>query len=315
MAGHGSAVCKAGVPKCVGCGGDHEAWSRTCPTFLSERERLKEHVLGRPPKENVSQGDSRREVPGSLKPPVMEGTSVLSSSYRDALVGGTVQSRSPVNLDSSLRDIMHISVRDFISLYGERVPQPVNHFSTQTGEVRITSDKSVQTDPVANFVKSPSVLMPDNQSGHTTDKSTQADLEEGLPASGAASPADHSGEITGPDVSGEQPVPDTGDAAQLERSASAPPKGRSLRKEQSAALSQHPQIATLHLCLRHTRHRHRRHKHRHQKQMAWVAQFQSPVKLNEDFPLVQAQERHPPTRHEETTKPDFLFLDTKGKKI
>ena len=101
---------------------------------------------------------------------------------------------------------------------------------------------------MANFVISPSVPKPGNQCGHTTDNGTQTDLEEGLLASGAASPVDPSGESTGPDVSGEQPVSDSGDAAQagggrtklqkrdLERSSSAPPKGRSSLKEQSAAL-------------------------------------------------------------------------------
>ena len=40
--GHSSKSCEESELKCAGCDGNHEAWSRSCPTLLAERQKLRD---------------------------------------------------------------------------------------------------------------------------------------------------------------------------------------------------------------------------------------------------------------------------------
>ena len=170
---HGSGTCKS-VAKCASCGGDHEAWSRTCPKFLSEREKLKAKVLGTTTKDITTPPNTQGESSGPVEPPVEKRTP-RNSSYRDALVGNHKQARPSPSLESPMRDVMHLSVLDFISLLDKRPTQHASHLGTQTTETRATADKGVQVDLTETHASPKAALQSHNQEMNTVDIGIQTD--------------------------------------------------------------------------------------------------------------------------------------------
>ena len=102
VVGHSSGACDANVPKCTACGGEHEAWSRKCPTFLSKRESLKNKALGKSPTESTPQAGSHGKASGSQDPTVVGTVHTRSSSYRDAVLREPGQAQPSVSLNSRM---------------------------------------------------------------------------------------------------------------------------------------------------------------------------------------------------------------------
>ena len=129
--GHNSKTCEADKPKCAGCGGEHEAWSRHCPK-LNEAKK--------------AQGKKAPPPPGPAQVTAPKAPSVPNPSpYRDALVGAqltpppTENPPQPPSMDSAISQFSDLSLRQFLAMIAELLPR-----SKSVG-CADKADKSVQT--------------------------------------------------------------------------------------------------------------------------------------------------------------------------
>ena len=144
--GHSSAACEAAKPKCAGCGNEHEAWSRSCPK-LTEAKQAQKKKTPAPPKS----APAPTPTPSGPKPPPNR------SPYRDALMGAQQNvpltenaNRSPTpesnpNLNVSIGALMHLSLRELLSLITSTLPFIPNQ-TTAYATTEMTAEKSTQTE-------------------------------------------------------------------------------------------------------------------------------------------------------------------------
>ena len=156
--GHSSSACQAESAKCASCKGDHEVWSRTCPKFLSEREKLKARDQE---KASRLSGHPLKGSQSALYPKDNHRVSNILDSrpktYRDALASDLrgASSKGKVSLDSPIQDVIDITVRDILRLINVPIPcsstrvEGASGGSPRRGSGTNCVDRGAQTEPAA----------------------------------------------------------------------------------------------------------------------------------------------------------------------
>ena len=172
--GHNSSTCRAAKAKCT-CGGDHEVWSRDCPTLQAEKKKIKHRISGRdkttvaPPASHQLAPATERLVYPTPTPTTGQGPLAVAepTPYRSALTGDPhtpqeTPAASPnppiptITMCTKVKDCMQLSLQQLLSLLNSThcASQSCKGTSTSTRDVGVqcvrpdVTDSEVQTDPV-----------------------------------------------------------------------------------------------------------------------------------------------------------------------
>ena len=145
VVGHSAASCEATKLKCLGCGDEHESWSRSCPKFKAEKEKLRNRTPGAAasaPKKVPPTTPSRQSAPlPSSNPTSRIGQTPMS--YRDALDSTRSDPATVPSIDSKIGSFMNMPLREFLSLMTDLLPKAVANPQCRPSY----KDESTQTEP------------------------------------------------------------------------------------------------------------------------------------------------------------------------